>query len=130
MRFLPAFLALLALSSWSILAAEPAIPGTQPLTVEGDLSAQMVEGINRWLAGETDRAKEQRAAKWSAADQAQPWEKFVEAQRAKLRECLGVVDERTHGPMERIEAAGAASAHGAESFRTERVRWPVFEGVH
>jgi dienelactone hydrolase len=124
MRFLPA---LLALSTLALAAPEPTLPGTQPLKADGDLSVQMVDGINRWLAGETDRATEQRAAKWKGADAAQPWDQFVESQRAKLRQCLGVLDERAKGRMERYEAAGAAA--DSSSLRVESVRWPVFEGV-
>ena len=45
------------------LAAQP-LPGTEPLTVDGDLAAQMVEGIDRFLAKETSGAVARREAQW------------------------------------------------------------------
>ena len=43
------------------LAAQPSLPGTQPLTLQGDLAAQMVDGINSWLIRETGAASERRS---------------------------------------------------------------------
>jgi hypothetical protein len=125
MRFLPA---LLALSSFALAAPEPNLPGTKPLTAEGDLSAQMVDGINRWLAQETDRAKTQRIAHWT--DASLPWDQFTAAEREKLRQCLGVVDERTPGAIERIAPAGGQPPAHPGGIRIENVRWPVFQGVY
>ena len=40
------------------------LSNTQPLAIQGDLPAQMVEGIGRYLAQETDQAPAQRKAYW------------------------------------------------------------------
>ncbi len=120
-------LLLLALSCAAI-ALEPTLPGTQPLTVEGDLSVQMVDGINRWLAREAERAKEDRTKRWREAI-GPAWEPFATAQRAKLRDMLGVVpNEKQTGAFERIplETELVAAKRG---YRIERVRWPVLEGL-
>ena len=45
------------------LAAQP-LPGTEPLTMKGDLAAQMVEGIGRFLTKETSAALARREERW------------------------------------------------------------------
>src|SRR5215213_3335928 len=40
-------------------AGEP-LPGTQPLTAQGDLASQMVEGIDRFLLRETNESPARR----------------------------------------------------------------------
>ncbi|MCA9429486.1 MAG: hypothetical protein KC940_03150, partial [Candidatus Omnitrophica bacterium] len=37
-----------------------ALPGTQPLTLEGDLAAEMVSGIRQFLLDKTSEAKQRR----------------------------------------------------------------------
>src|SRR5438105_2966138 len=54
-----AFTISLLLAAHFCLGGEP-LPGTQPLTPEGDLSAQMVEGIDRWLMRETEQVSKAR----------------------------------------------------------------------
>ena len=40
------------------------LPGTEPLTAEGDLSAAMVAGIDKFLMGELDRSVPERQKLW------------------------------------------------------------------
>src|SRR4051794_40881891 len=71
------------------------LPGTAPLTLEGDLSAQMREGMRRFLQRETDRAVAERAAHWQRdCRSVEAYERSVEPNRERLRRCIGVVDER------------------------------------
>ena len=44
--------------------AQTTLPGTAPLTVEGDIADQMVEGIKRYLLRETDASIDKRARLW------------------------------------------------------------------
>src|SRR5216684_1007870 len=44
--------------------AQTALPDTKPLTAEGDIAAQMVDGINRYLEKATASLVEQRASLW------------------------------------------------------------------
>ncbi len=120
---------LFAIASFS-LGREP-LPGTQPLNAEGDLSAKMVEGIHRWLAGETDRAVTARAEKWKLdGSSADAWEKSLTPKRKMLRKMIGTVDERKPGALEVITEPGAPAAKmEAGNYTVERVRWPVFDGV-
>jgi dienelactone hydrolase len=121
---------LLSIASFSN-GGEP-LSGTQPLRTEGDLSVQMVEGIDRWLSRETMRAAEARAGKWSKLDfsSAEAREKSLEPKREMLRKMIGAVDSRTPGALEVIADPNAPVAKTtAGSYTVERVRWPVFDGV-
>ena len=42
------------------------LPGTQPLVQDGDLAAQMVAGIGRYLDRELDASVTARAGRWQA----------------------------------------------------------------
>ena len=125
-----ALVSLLTFAAGLVSRADP-LPGTQPLEATGDLSAKMVEGIDKWLARETSRAAEERARTWQAAagDRAK-WDDFAKARREELRRELGIVDVRTPGLIEEISIAGepAEAAHGHWS--TLHVRWPVLPGVY
>ncbi|MEO6788629.1 MAG: hypothetical protein ABI318_21115, partial [Chthoniobacteraceae bacterium] len=107
------------------------LPGTQPLTSEGDLSAQMVAGIDRWLMHETDRAAKARPEKWRLdVSSAEAWEKSLVPKRELLRKMIGAVDERKPGALEIISEPGAAAKPADGSYTVGRVRWPVFDGVN
>src|ERR1035441_4340480 len=45
--------------------AESVLTGTAPLTAEGDLAVQMVDGIHRFLLHETERQARERAQLWN-----------------------------------------------------------------
>ena len=117
LRFL---LPLFAFASIATAAESHALAGTGQLTIEGDLSAQMVAGIERWLVRETARMPELRAHRWKTD--------HVAAKRERLRRILGAVDVRTPGKLETIGELDAVPV-GDASWTAERVRWPVFDGV-
>ena len=108
------------------------LDGTQPLTAEGDLSAQMVQGIDRWLTRETARVAEQRAGRWSIPqNDPAARERFFAEKRDALRKMLGVVDERRSGVFEIVTTPVAARpAEANAAITVERVRWPVFDDVN
>jgi dienelactone hydrolase len=116
----PLFLTLLVLAG--IASATEPIPlaGTAPLNAEGDLSAQMVAGIERYLVRETEHVHVDRAARWKADG--------VEAKRERLRKMLGAVDARISGKFEILGALDAAPT-GDAAWSAVHVRWPVFDGV-
>src|ERR1051325_6414424 len=62
----------IALFVLACLALTPAfadpLAGTQPLTMKGDLSAQMVAGIGRYLDRETEKARAVRLEIWRTRD--------------------------------------------------------------
>src|SRR6516164_5547428 len=86
----------LALSS---LRSEP-LPDTKPLTREGDLAAQMVEGIDKYLMRELAASVEKRKQYWKPDfSSAEAYTKSVQPNRERLKKILGLVDARV-SPVE------------------------------
>jgi hypothetical protein len=106
----------------SALAVE-VLAGTAPLTVEGDLSAQMVAGIGRYLDRENEKARAERLAQWKSRDA-----KEADATRALLRERLGMRDTPIKGAIEVVQPLGAKPIEN-DRFEMLHIRWPVFERV-
>ena len=101
--------------------------------MEGDLSAQMVAGIDKFLMREITKSVTLRKQYWKRdASSPEAWEKSLEPNRARLRKMLGVVDERL--PVTSLEYVGDTStpADVAESamFSVSSVKWQVLKGVY
>ena len=110
---------LLSLATFSP-GGEP-LPGTQPLTAEGDLSVQMVEGIDRWLMRETERVTKARHRDWRNED-------AVARARVLLQQQLGMADAvATEGMPEWSTVLGISA--GAPEFTVKLMRWPVFDDL-
>jgi dienelactone hydrolase len=114
------------------LRAEP-LPDTKPLTREGDLAAQMVEGIDKYLMRELAASVKERQRYWKI-DRLIKEKDYLEAMRPKrerLAKILGVVDERVK--FSDIEyVGGPRTPHvvaDCPTFRVLAVRWPVLPGV-
>ena len=121
----------LALVATAASAAD-ALPGTAALIREGDFSAQMVAGIDRFLMRETAASATNRAALWRRDFKSRDaHEKSVQPNRERLRKMIGAVDARVPFLAPEFLAIGATSALVAEtdSYSVFAVRWPVFEGV-
>src|SRR5579871_6382120 len=93
-----------AVLAHSPLCAEP-LPETKPLTREGDLAAQMVEGIDKYLMRELAASVEKRKQFWKP-DFSSPeaYVKSVQPNRERLKKILGVVDARV--PFKELEYVG------------------------
>jgi len=117
-------LALLLLPFPAFAAGEP-LPGTKPLTTEGDLAAKMVEGIDKYLMRELAGAAKRRDKAFNRIQKATPQD------RGQLKKILGVVDQRVSPVSLEYVATGKPSLAVAEEgkYRIYAVRWPVFEGV-
>jgi dienelactone hydrolase len=115
------------------LAQEPgALPGTRPLTRQGDLSAQMVEGIDKFLMRETERSAAERPRLWQRNfSSREAYAKSVAPNRAHFRNFIGAVDARVPAVALEYIATTAEPSLVAETDRytIHAVRWPVFEGV-
>ena len=112
--------------------AQETIPHTQPLTIEGDLSTQMVAGIDAFLARETERSVGERQRFWKRdCSSARAYVESVEPNRQRLRKIVGAVDERVPVTALEFVSSTASPAKVAEtaSFTVQAVRWPVFDGV-
>jgi dienelactone hydrolase len=120
------------------------LAGTELLTLEGDLAAAMVAGIDRFLDRETEAALARRAASWRR-DLSSPaaYAASVAPNRERLRRAIGAVDARVPAPA--IEADGplpvvgtldrparvgrGAGGSGPSAFTVLAVRWPALPGI-
>lgn len=112
-------------------AAPDVLPGTEPLRAEGDLAAQMVEGIHRYLDRALAEAPALREKQWQP-DFSSP-ERFRESvapQRQRLRQILGLVEERVVPQLDYVGGPGRpALLAEAEQFQVFAVRWTVLEDL-
>ena len=121
------------LSSVAAATAADHLPNTKPLKLEGDLSAQMVSGINKFLTHKTDQATEQRGGFWNR-DYSSPaaYDKSVQTNRDHFRFCIGAVDKRL--PIKSLEIPQTTEVssmlYADNKLNIHVVRWPVFPGVH
>ncbi len=111
--------------------SEP-LPNTKPLMREGDLAAQMVEGIDKYLMRELQDAPKKQKDYWKQdASSVAAYLKSVEPNRQHLRKILGVVDERV--PFTDLEYVGGPKTPSlvaeTEMYKIHAVCWPVFRGV-
>ncbi len=109
------------------------LPATLPLTLAGDLSVQMVAGVDRFLDRELDASLARRAQFWLrdfTSDGA--YEKSIAPNRERLRRIIGAADPRL--PVRTLEFIGDTNipARLAETreFEVFAVRWFVFDGVY
>src|SRR5688500_5813842 len=90
-------------------AVEPTpLNGTEPLTLTGDIPAQMRGGIDRFVTRETERSVAERAKLWKR-DFSSPaaYEKSVAPNRERLRKIIGAVDARL--PVTDLQLVGGTS---------------------
>jgi dienelactone hydrolase len=114
-------------------AAEGSLPGTQPLTAQGDLSTQMAQGISRFLEHETTASVESRGRFWKPdTSSAVAYSKSLQPNRDRLARIIGAVDPRSTNPEMELVGSVTVSSRVAETdrFMAYAVRWRVFEGVY
>lgn len=110
----------------------PVLPGTEAFTRQGDMAAQMVQGMHGYLLSQTAESVGKRQTLWHR-DFSSPeaYEKSVAPNRERFRKIVGLIDERVADPVPSVEGrvgrpSAIASGHG---YRVYSVHWPVFEGV-
>jgi dienelactone hydrolase len=110
--------------------AQTPLPGTHPLTWEGDWAAQMVEGIHVFLDQRAKDTEKNRERLW-VAGLPQEYLQSLEARRHRLREIIGAVDQRAPFPRLEIIAPIERSIQNESGmgYRVLTVRWSVFEDV-
>ncbi len=109
-----------------------ALTGTQPLTMEGDITSQLVEGVDRFMLRQIEDSVRARERHWKR-DFSSPdaYNKSIEPNRQRLAHILGVRDVRVafDGPElvgTTVRPALVAKGKGFEVFT---VRWPAFGDV-
>ncbi len=108
------------------------LPETAPLAFEGDLSAQMVAGISKFLDARTAKAAAEREEFWHR-DFSSPeaYESSVRTNRDHLRAIIGATDARV--PVHSLQILSSTTnpvvAGETDTFVIRAVRWPVLDGV-
>jgi dienelactone hydrolase len=101
---------------------------TQPLTTEGDLASQMIDGLDRFLLGQIAAESASRPERF-VVDNSSPegYERSLEGHRGKLVRSLGLRDSRKAFAAPEILTEPGASALVARSdaYHVEVIRWPV-----
>ena len=116
-------------SAWAQQAQT--LPGTQPLTWEGDLSQRMMEGAHLFVERKIAESVQTRSKYWSRDLSSGPaYEKSVEPNRERFKKIIGVVDSRAPVVMERCgDEDNPALVAETGTYRVYQARWPVLEGV-
>src|SRR5262249_34483097 len=109
------------------------LPGTQKLTMEGDIAAQLVAGVDKFLLREIDKSVERRAKHWKRDfSSAEAYNKSIEPNRKRLAHILGVRDPRV--PFEAPDLISTSNQPAlvgkGENYEIFAVRWPAFGDVH
>lgn len=108
------------------------LPGTEPLTAEGDLAAQMVDGIHRFLLAETLSQAANRAQLWNR-DYSSPqrYAQSVDPNRERFRRIIGAVDPRVEPqtPELMTRAPELSAVAQGRDYKVYAIRWQVFAPV-
>ena len=112
--------------------AAQTLHGTTPLTLEGDLAAQMVEAIDGYVSDALARASEKRETLWHRNYSAHSaYAESVEPNRERFRKQIGCLDTRL--PIEALNyiatTRSSAQITEGENYTVSRVRWQVFDEV-
>ncbi|VTS01268.1 alpha/beta hydrolase family protein [Tuwongella immobilis] len=120
----------LTLGSLPVRAAEP-LPGTTALTRTGDLAAEMVAGIDRYLTAETARVAQTRETLWKPNfTSPEAYRQSIAANRASLAKIIGITDPRLPASLEYVGGPDSPMLQ-AESpeLQVFAVRWRVLPGI-
>jgi dienelactone hydrolase len=123
---------ILSLTSFLHAAQPTTLPGTQPLELDVDRSASMVEGIDRFLKREIRESVNRRGRFWKR-DFTSPeaYAASIATNRARLARAIGAIDERIKPEALDYVSSTSSPALVAETdlIRVWAVRWPVLAGV-
>jgi len=107
------------------------LSGTQPLTMQGDLAAQMVAGIDKFFMQEIDKAVAKRESHWNRDFSSH--EKYVasvEPNRKRFQKIIGAVDPRENVSMQLLATTSQSALVGeGAGYKVFAVRWNVLKGV-
>jgi len=110
-------IAFLLLQCCATNADHPPLPGTQPLTLTGDITSNLVAGADKFLLREIEKSVARRAKS---------------GDRQRLAHILGVRDARV--PFDGLEFVGTTAQPSlvgrGDNYEIHAVRWPAFGDVH
>ncbi len=113
--------------------SQVALPHTRLLTQTGDIASSLVEGADRFLLNEIEKAEANRSQYWKRDySTASTYNASLQANREHLANILGIRDTRV--PFDSPELIAtlthpALIAEGA-NYRVYVVRWKVLEGLN
>lgn len=108
------------------------LPGTQPLDMQGDLAAQMVEGVRSFLLRETAASIDHRQALWHRDfSSRKAYEESIAPNRERFGKIIGLIDQRVSYQAPELEArvGGSSLVAMGVGYQVYAVRWPVLPGV-
>jgi dienelactone hydrolase len=119
------------LGALTLAGQVPTLPGTQPLTWEGDLSERMMDGAHRFVEKKIEESAQSRQEFWQRDfTSRQAYERSVEPNRQRFIKSIGVVDPRVPVTIERFgDDDNPALVAETAAYRIYQVRWPVLENV-
>ena len=111
------------------LSAQP-LPGTQPLTWDGELDVRMMDGAHRFVERRIAESVATRHSRWRR--DAQHYDASIAANRRSFLKKIGAVDELPSTiTMERFgDDLNQALVAETKLYRIYQVRWPALEGVY
>lgn len=110
----------------------PALPGTAPLTLQGDLATQMVDGIQKSLLDRWQNCGQERGRLWQRDYQsAESYSRSVAPNRERFRQIIGAVDTRVTAQSPEMVGTVATPAQVSQGsgYKIYAVRWRVFDRV-
>ena len=113
-------------------ALSETLPGTEPLNSDGDLAAQMLQGMDRFLSRRLTTSIKSRRALWKPDfSSRKAYEDSIANNRERFRRIIGVVDERIPFDAPTLDANlnEPALVSIGSGYQVFAVRWPVFAGV-
>jgi Dienelactone hydrolase family len=105
-------------------------PGTELLTLEGDITSQLVDGVDRFLLKKLSATPDERMNAWpkfSAAEKAD-YVASMDKLRAELGYRIGMRDPRV-SPVRLYKQEIPSEIASGESREATDVRWSVMDGV-
>ena len=108
------------------------LPGTKPLTLEGDLAERMLEGAHRFLDRKLTETLVRRSNHWEKGlSSPKNKEAFLDDNRKELARIIGVTDERISFESLSLMSTTTRPAKVAtgSGYEILAVRWPVLKGV-
>jgi dienelactone hydrolase len=112
--------------------AEPVLAGTTPLTTEGDLAKQMVDGIHHYLLNGTERQVVERGQLWNRDyTSVEHYERSIAPNRQRFQQIIGVVDARVEAQAPKLLVSPEVPEWVAQGsgYKVYAIRWSVFAGV-
>lgn len=111
---------------------EKVLPGTDALTWDGDLAAEMVAVLDGYVSRAVAESVTERETLWNRDyGSIETYLASVEPNRARLRQRIGCTDSRL--PIEALTYVSTTKSSGhigdGDNYRVSRVKWQVFEEV-